>query len=371
MRREYFGGITIKREARFLLEKAIDSLLLSIEQFNRPVDRGRVSVFLIILDHSFEMFLKAALIHLGGNIWERDKPQTIGFDKCVRLGLSEPKFLSEEQALTLQTINGLRDAAQHHLIEISEEQLYLHAQAGVTLFRDLLKSVFNKDLSLILPARVLPISTVAPADIDMLFDAKIEEIKKLLEPGKRKRTEAYARLRPLAILDATIRGEKLQPSIKDLSKMGKQIAENKLWEEIFPGAASIQFAIDGAGPSISLHINKKEGVPVQLVPEGTPGASAIAVRRVTELGFYNLDRDQLAKKVDLTGPKTTAVIRYLDLKNRPDCCKEIIIGKSKFLRYSQNAIGTIKKALDEKPIQEIWEECGSKRIKKEKDHEPN
>lgn len=357
------GGFTIRREARFLLEKAIDSLVLSIEHFNRPSNLGRVSVFLILLDHSFEMILKAAIIHLGGNIWEKDKPQTIGFDKCVRLGLNERKFLSEDQALTLQTINGLRDAAQHHIIEISEEQLYLHAQAGITLFRDLLNNVFDIDLTLRLPSRVLPISTVAPTDIAILFDAKIEEIKKLLEPGKRKRTEAYARLRPLAIFDATIRGEKLQPSIKDLRKMGTKIIDGKPWEEVFAGVASIQFSIDGAAPSISLHITKKEGVPVQLVPEGTPGASVIAVRRVNELGFYNLDRDQLAKNVGLTGPKTTAVIRYLDLKNRPECCKEIVIGKSKFLRYSQNAIEPIKKALEEKPIDEIWEEFGPKRNK--------
>lgn len=353
----------MKREARLLLEKAIDSLILSIEQFNRPIDRGRVSVFLILLDHSFEIFLKASIIHLGGDIWDNEKPQTIGFDKCVRIGLGEPKFLSDEQAITLQTINGLRDAAQHHLIEISEEQLYLHAQAGITLFRDLLKEVFDIDLSSRLPARVLPISTVAPTDVAMLFDTKVQEIKKLLEPGKRKRTEAFARLRPLAILDATIRGEKLQPSIKDLSKMGKHLVEGKSWEEIFPGAASIQFTIDGDALSVSLHITKKEGVPVQLVPEGTPGASVIAVRRVNELGFYNLGRDQLAKHVGLTGPKTTAVIRYLDLQNRPECCKEFTIGKSKFLLYSQNAIDPIKKAIEEKPIQEIWKEYGSKRSK--------
>jgi hypothetical protein len=309
------------------------------------------------------MFLKAAIVHLGGNIWDKDKSQTIGFDKCVRLGLSELKFLSDEQVLTLQTINGLRDAAQHHIIEISEEQLYLHAQAGITLFRDLLKNVFNIDLTSSLPVRVLPISTVAPTDVAILFDAKIEEIKKLLGPGKRKRTEAYARLRPLAILDAAIRGEKLQPSIKGLSEVGKQIVEGRLWEDIFPGVASIQFSIDGAAPSISLHITKKKGVPVQLVPEGTPGASVIAVRRVNELGFYNLDRDQLAEHVGLTGPKTTAVIRYLDLKNDPNYCKEIVIGKSKFCRYSQNAIGRIKKALDEKPIQEIWQEFGRTRNK--------
>jgi hypothetical protein len=50
----------MKREARLLLEKACDSLLLSIELFNRPHDRGRVTGTLIQLDHAFEMLLKAA-----------------------------------------------------------------------------------------------------------------------------------------------------------------------------------------------------------------------------------------------------------------------------------------------------------------------
>jgi hypothetical protein len=41
----------MKREATFLLKKATDSLILAIEHFNRPIDRGRVSAVLILLDH--------------------------------------------------------------------------------------------------------------------------------------------------------------------------------------------------------------------------------------------------------------------------------------------------------------------------------
>jgi len=37
----------MKREARLLLDKACDSLLLSIELFNRPHDRGKVTGTLI------------------------------------------------------------------------------------------------------------------------------------------------------------------------------------------------------------------------------------------------------------------------------------------------------------------------------------
>src|SRR3984957_15670804 len=116
----------MRREAKLLLAKACDSLVLSIELFNRPHERARISGSLIHLDHGFEMLLKAAILHRGGRIREKHAKETIGFDACVRRSLSDGKikFLKEEQALVLQTINGLRDAAQHHLLDISEGQLY-------------------------------------------------------------------------------------------------------------------------------------------------------------------------------------------------------------------------------------------------------
>jgi hypothetical protein len=45
-----------------LLEKAGDSLLLGIEKFNCPFERGRVTSVLIALDHAFEMLLKASIL---------------------------------------------------------------------------------------------------------------------------------------------------------------------------------------------------------------------------------------------------------------------------------------------------------------------
>ena len=148
----------MNRESKLLLSKACDSLITCVEFFNRPSDRGRSTSSLILLDHSFEMLLKAAILHRGGRVRERRAKQTIGFDACVRRALSDAniKFLNDEQALLLQCINGLRDAAQHHLLDISEAQLYMQAQSGVTLFRDLLKSVFDESLYDLMPARVLP-----------------------------------------------------------------------------------------------------------------------------------------------------------------------------------------------------------------------
>jgi len=347
----------MKREAKLLLQRACDSLVLSIEFFNRPHEQGRVNTTLILLDHAFEMLLKAAILHRGGRIRDKGANETIGFDTCVRRGLSagDIRFLNEEQALVLQTVNGLRDAAQHHFLEITEGQLYVHAQAGVTLFRDLLKSVFGQDLVEHLPCRVLPLATVPPTDLETLFDSEIEEIRKLLGPGRRRRIEADARLRPLAILDSAIKGEKGQPSVRALGRIGKQLKDGTHWHDVFEGVAAVDITTDGTGHALSLRFTKKEGIPIHLVPEGTPGASVVAMKRVSELGYYNLGAKQLAEHVGLTTPKLIAVVGHLGIREQPDCYKEFRIGKSVFKRYSQNALALIKACLDEESVDDIWE----------------
>jgi hypothetical protein len=350
----------MRKEAKLLRDKSVDSLILSIEMFNRPSDQGRIHAVLILLDHSFEMLLKSAILHRGGRIRERGAKQTMGFDAAVRKAVSDAsiQFLKNEQALTVQIINSLRDAAQHHLLDISEQHLYLHCQSGLTLFRDVFKSVFDQDLRTFLPARVLPLSTSPPTDLETLFYNEVVEVRKLLKPGGHRRIEAQAKLRALAIIEGSIIGEKVQPGVSDLNQIAKQVEQGQLWDKIFPGVASINFSTKGYGPSLDLRIIKKEGIPVQLVPEGTPGATVVAVKRVDELGFYSLGRDELAAQVGLNGPQTTMMIRYLNLSDDPDCFKAIAIGKSTFKRYSQKAITAIKNALKTVSVDEVWKSHG-------------
>ena len=96
------------------------------------------------------------------------------------------------------------------------------------------------------------------------------------------------------------------------------------------------------------------------MPEGTPDATVVAVKRVDDLGFYSLGRDQLAAKVGLSGPKTTAVIRFLKLKDDTSCYRQFAIGKSKFDRYSPKAIEKIKDVLKQASIEAIWKSHGIK-----------
>ena len=52
----------MKTEVRLLRARGIESLVLSIELFNRPSDAGRTHGVLILLDHAFEMLFKAAIL---------------------------------------------------------------------------------------------------------------------------------------------------------------------------------------------------------------------------------------------------------------------------------------------------------------------
>lgn len=336
--------------------------MLSMEHFNRPWDTGRSDAVLLLLDHAFEMFLKSAILHRGGRIRDAGQENTIGFDACVRRALSTPKvqFLKQEQALTLQGINGLRDAAQHHLLDISEGHLYLQAQSGITLYRDLLETVFKERLGKLLPSRVLPIATKAPVDPIHLFNEEIDEVARLLSPGRRRGAEALARLRALAIVDGTMQGKKLQPSDTELRELGNLIsAGSKDVATLFPGIAAVSFVTDGSAPTVNLRISKKSGVPVVLVPEGTENSSVVTVKRVSELDYYNLRHGSLTGNLGITTNQATALIALLRVKENEEYAK-------KFFNtwcYSTKAMGVMKSALAERPATE-WYQDYRKTLKK-------
>jgi hypothetical protein len=346
----------MKKEAKHLYQKSIDSLTLSIELFNRPNDCGRIHGVLIFLDHAFEMLLKACIVSRGGKIKETGIRDTIGFSACIRKGFHDEKikFLSVTDVLTLQTINGLRDAAQHYTLEMSEQHLYFQAQAGLTLFRDIVKTVFDSDLKIQLPKRVLPLSTLPPLDIHAFFTTEIDQIKILLRPNNRKRIEATEKLRALAIMENAIQGIESQPTERELQILAQRLTVSTSWPQLFPSVSTLSFTQNGFGPSLDLRITKTEGVPVTIVPEGTPGANVLAIKRVNELDFYNLGRDQLAAILKITGPKTTAAINYFKIKQDSDCFKNLKIGKVSFNRYSQKAIEKLTKGLETITIDEIW-----------------
>jgi hypothetical protein len=133
-------------------------------------------------------------------------------------------------------------------------------------------------------------------------------------PNKRRKAEAINKLRSLAIFESTLNGNTLQPSDQKLIEITEKVKDDEPWETIFPNVASVKFASEETEHNLSLKLTKKDGLPIHLVPEGTPDATAIATRRVNELDYYNLGHKKLSEKVGLTSPKLTALVKYLGLK---------------------------------------------------------
>lgn len=356
----------MKKQAKLLFEKAVDSLIISISHFNNPWDRGRKEAVLILLDRAFELLLKSIIIHKGGRIREAYAKETIGHEKCVRRCISQSKLkcLTEEQGLTIQIINSLRDAAQHDIVELSEQELYMYSQAGVTLFRDLLRQEFGEELTSYMPERVLPVSTEPPRNLHSMVEADFKEIQKLLKPKSRRQIEAKSKLKSLAIVEASLEGVRSQPGEFELRKMVRDVKDGKSWQEIFPGVASLQLETTGTGINVDIRITKKEGEAVHLVPEGTPGATVLAVKRVNELDYYSLGAKRLSEKIGLSVYSVLAVVWYLKLQESDEYFKVIKIGSQKHKRYSRKAYEKILDTLEIIEIKKIIEKYKKDKIMK-------
>lgn len=348
----------MKKQSKLFLEKSLDSLLLSIHHFNGAWDRGRSEAVLILLDRAFELLMKAAILHLGGRIRESYETETIGHEKCVRKCHSDNqvKCISDDQALTIQVINSVRDAAQHDIVELSEQELYLYCQSGVTVYRDLLRSVFGEELSNHLPGRVLPVSVSPPQDLHSMVEADFEDIKKLLVPGSRRQIEAKSRLRTTAIVEEALNGVRSQPSEAELNRLVREVKAGKSWQELFPGVASLEIETSGNGINVEIRITKREGSAVHLVSEGSSGASTLAVKRVNELDYYSLGAADLSMKLNVTQPKLVALIWKYEIQNSPDYFKEVRVGRMTHKRYSKQAYEYLKSLLEKTDLAEVWGE---------------
>ena len=135
-----------KRDVAELRKRGINSLVLAIELFNRPHEQGRAEGVLILLHHAFEMLLKAIIKDSTGTVHEKEEKYSYHFDKCLEVAQNEMKMISSDERSTLSILDAHRDTAMHYYQEISEDLLYIQAQAAVTLFDDLLKKAFKKKL---------------------------------------------------------------------------------------------------------------------------------------------------------------------------------------------------------------------------------
>ena len=349
------GKKSLKPIVKSMLAQAIDSLVLGIEHFNRPSDRGRTASVFIMLDHAAEMLLKCALIDRGASIRNPANGYTHSLEHCANIAASGPDvaFLKESELKSILVLNGLRDQAQHFIVDVSEQILYLVAQRTVTVFADVLPRLFGKLLSDEVPMRVLPISVSPPKDIGILMDDEFTQLKTLVESHKGAPSSIEPRLRSLVAIDNALKSEKTQISDEDFKNTVADISQMDCWKDVFQGISKIDLTTDGSGANVSIRISKKEGMPVRITKDSEE-ATVIAVRKINDTDLYCLSSTELAEKLGLTGPKALALVKHLDLQSDLKFFKEIRIGRSVFKRYTGDALAVLRDQLPNVDMDEVW-----------------
>jgi hypothetical protein len=335
------------------MTKAIDSLRHASEAFNSYQEEGRVTAVLLHLQHSFEMLLKAALVQRRIQVFELELGRSVGFEKCVNLGRDNLR-LTEEEAGTLRAVDALRDQEQHWIASMSEGLLYVYVRAAVSLFDALLGRWFGQKLVDHLPLRVLPISADPPRDIQLLIDDEYSQIKALLQPGRRKRADAQARIRSLLAIEAHT-SDGVVVSNRDVARVEKGVKAGKPREEVFPRLAELQSEVAGTGLALTVRFTKATGMPVRLVSADAPEEAA-AVREVDLQRKYHWSKPELARKLDMTLPRCYALRLHLGIENDDDCRHDFVFGSTVHRQYSDNALTRLKTAIDTLDLESVWAE---------------
>lgn len=243
------------RDARILKTKSLSSLRTGLSAFNSFNDDGRSTTVLLHLQHACEMLIKALLVQQKISIFDKKTGTSFGFSKCTNL-VNSHCGVTEHEVGVMRTIDSLRDAEQHWLVVVSEQLLYIHARALVTVVDEILRRSFDDHLTNHLPTRVLPVSTMAANNIETLMDREFNQITDLLAPGRRARDEVRGRIRALLAMESHI-VEEVEVSEKDIDRIERAIKAGKNFEEVFPRLTALGTHIEGEGIEVKVHFTKK------------------------------------------------------------------------------------------------------------------
>lgn len=288
------------------------------------------------------MLLKAALHQRSVPIVDKRTGRSIGFKKCLNLAPMHLGMRSEDVG-TLRAIDGLRDDEYHFLGLVSESILYVHLRAGVSIFDRLLNDVFGEALADSFPARVLPISTQPPQDLNILIDEEYSQVRELLRPGHRRRSEARARIRTLLALEGHVI-EDVEVSNADVDRIESAIRAGDERSIAFPRLAGLSSQSSGLEVTIKVQTSRSEGMPVRLIAADDPEGAA-AVREIDLQTKFRFSRTDLAHHVGLSAPRLAALRAELGIDDDPECQHVFEFGQSVHHAYSDRAIQTMRKAI--------------------------
>lgn len=341
----------MRHRTRQMKSTSLESLTLAVEMFNRPSPTARTQGVLLNLQHAFEMLFKAIIWQDRKRIGRKDSGKSYTFKECLGM-VRGMGHLDENEALAAATIEEHRNGVQHQGAWVSEERLYLDAMSGLRLFDELLHRCFGERLAShpTFSHRMLPITANPPREFSVLTDSDVAHIRSLLKPNTRRHAEALAFLRTLVLSDRVAQdpmGVVEQPSEKELEKLGRQLQKSKSWAGLLPGLARLSLETD-AETTYNLRIVKHGDVPgVRVVRPGEVGdEDAVSVLKVNELEHYKFGMKDLAAKLGVNEYEARSLVLLLELPDDDKCFREVRVSKSRFKRYSHEALRQVRAALD-------------------------
>ncbi|WP_077044117.1 hypothetical protein [Pseudomonas sp. KK4] len=342
----------LKREAKTLKNKAIASLRRGLEVFNGHDDHGRTESVLLHLQHSSEMLTKALLVQKSKEVFDKQKGIAIGLDRALNVATASG-YMTAAQAGSIRALNTMRDAAQHWMIVVPEDALFVNARALLTTLDEVLVEHFDDSLADNLPLRVMPLSTTALPSFDVLVDREFRHIAELLAPNKRARDEARGRIRTLLAMEAHV-SETVEVSERDIDRIEKAIKVGTQVDQVFPRLIALASNITGEGPTLRVHISKREGAPVRYVSGDDPEAAG-AIREVDLQKKYHLSPTALAERLGLSPNKCKALREMLGLDNDQSNMMIFEFGSQKHARFSDNALRILQEHNQPEIVEAAWQ----------------
>ncbi len=348
----------LRRETRRFKQRAISSLMLAIELFNRPHDCGRTESVLILAQHACEMLLKGAIYQQRGSIEERGAGISYNFARCLGVARSDLRIISQDEADTLSILDCLRDCAMHHLLDLPEQLLYLHTQAAVAVFDKILFEAYEDRLGNHLPNRVLPISTDPPSDLQLFLDSDFSQIRDLLSPRKRRVAEVRGRLRYHMIVESCLGGDPKQPSDASMRGVIRAVRLDRERGSLFPGMTTLRLQSEGRGPTLTVQFTRRSDAPPVLVvgEDDDRAPEAAIVREVNLLDRYSMGLKRLAELLKVSQPMTVAIVHHLRLREDNDSYREFRVGGTLHKRYSPKALEQLQQAAATLNLTDVWRE---------------
>jgi hypothetical protein len=343
----------LKKNVAPLLERSIESLILAIELFNRPSETARSHGVLMFLQHSFEMLLKATILQKTGRIHPKDDGYTYSFKSCLQIANEQLNILTRDGKLTLEILDEQRDQAVHFYADVSEDMLYVHAQSSVTLFAELLRSAFARNLASELPSRILPVSTRPPNELQSLLWNELAEVDKLLHAGQRRGAHAAAKLRSVLAFTVGNREDGQRINEQEIEDAIQQRRNKKDWAIILPEVVQLDLTANGTGVPVFFKISKNASIELRIAKPGEEVVGTLFKQEVDLWDVFTLTLKDIKEKLNLNQWQTQALIYDLKIKNDPQLYRELRRQSQTLRGYSKKALDLMRDELPKKDMSEV------------------